>query len=181
MAEIGIITAGGKPIHLHAFSGIVVDQQKSTYTQVNRSNNDQQQVSTTHYNKVFIQAEDGAERSIEIEDKGFSARAGNRASMIWGIPGHKDEGPYLAVINHDTGALHTLRKPINDLAGPPFYNLLLIVTAIFIAIGVFDLFSGHIGSAIALLALGGGGIYWIFSRQKALIAKVTAAARALQP
>lgn len=181
MASIGTIKAGGKSIHLHAFSGEVVDQQKSTYTQVTQGSNNQQQVSTTYYNKVFIRAPDGSERSIEIQDKGFSARAGNKASMIWGIPGSKEEGPYLAVINHDTGALHTLRKPINDLAGPPFYNLLLIVTAIFIAIGVFDLFKGNIGSAIIMVAIGVGGIYWIYSRQKALIAKVSAAALALKP
>lgn len=71
MASIGIIKAGSKTLHLHAFSGEVVDQQKSTYTQVNQINSYQQQVSTTYYNWVFIRAPDGADRSIEIEDKGF--------------------------------------------------------------------------------------------------------------
>lgn len=101
--------------------------------------------------------------------------------MIWGILDGKEEGPYLAVVNHDTGALHTLRKPINDLAVPPFYNLLLILTAIFIAMAVFDLFKDNIGSAVIMAVIGGGGIYWIYSRQKALIAKVSSAALSLKP
>lgn len=181
MASIGTIKAGSKTIDLYAFSGEVVDQQKSSHTQVTTHNNNQQQVSTSYYNKIFLRAADGSERSIEIEDKGFSARTGNRASILWGIPPRKEEGPYLAVINHDTGAMHTIRKPINDLAGPPFYNMILIVAALFIAVGVVDLFSGNIFSAIMMCGIGGGIIYWIFSRQKALIEKVKAAALALQP
>jgi hypothetical protein len=181
MAAIGTINAGSKVINLYAFSGEVVDQQRSSYTQVSNGNNNQQQVSTTHYNKIFVQAADGTEKAVEIVDSGFSARAGSKVSIIWGIPGKKEEGPYLAVVNHDNGSIHTIRKAINDLAGPPFYNMLLIVTAIFIALGFFDLINGNIGSAIIMSAIGGGGIYWIYSRQKALMARVRAAGLALRP
>jgi hypothetical protein len=181
MASIGSINAGSKIIDLYAISGEVVDQQQSAYTQVTNNNNNQQQVSTTHYNKIFVRAEDGSEKSIEIVDSGFRARTGSRASIIWGIRPGKEEGPYLAVVNHDTGDVHTIRKPINDFASPPFYNMLLIVASLFIALGVVDLFSGNVGSAIAMSAIGGALIYWIYSRQKALLAKVKAAALALRP
>lgn len=182
MASFGSVNAGSKVIDLYAFSGEVVDQQKSSYTEVtNNNNNYQQQVSTTHYNKIFVRAADGSERAIEIVDAGFSARAGSKVSIIWGIAPKKENGPYLAVVNHDTGDVHTIRKPINDFASPPFYNMLLIVASLFIALGVFDLFSGSIGSAIVMGAIGGGLIYWIYSRQKALLAKVKGAALALRP
>lgn len=182
MASIGSVTSGGKTINLHAFSGEVVDQQKSSYTEVSRGNNNyQQQVSTTHYNKIFVRASDGAERSLEIVDAGFSARAGSKASIVWGIKEGKDEGPYLGIVNHDTGVVHLIRKPVNDLAGPPFYNMLLIAAAIFIAVGFYDLISGNIGSAIIMAGIGGGGIYWIYKGQKALLAQIKAAALALRP
>jgi hypothetical protein len=182
MAEFGTVNAGSKTIHLYEFSGEVVEQQKSSYTRVtNSSNNYQQQVSTTNYNKIFVRAADGSERSIEIVDSGFSARSGSKVSIIWGILSNKEEGPYLAVVNHDTSAIHTIRKPINDLASPPLYNMQLIIASIFIAVGVVDLFSGNLGSAFFMVAIGGGWIYWIYSRQKALLAKVRAAALALRP
>ena len=181
MASIGPVSAGSKTINLHAFSGEVVEQQKSSHTEVSRGNNNQQQVSTTHYNKIFVRASDGAERSLEIVDAGFSARAGSRASIIWGIKDGKDEGPYLGIVNHDTADVHLIRKPVNDLAGPPFYNMLLIVAAIFCALGFYTLLSGNIGSAIVMAGIGGGGIYWIYKGQKALLGKIKAAALALQP
>ncbi|HMV72498.1 MAG TPA: hypothetical protein PKC08_10015, partial [Pseudomonadales bacterium] len=93
----------------------------------------------------------------------------------------KAEGPYLGIVNHDTGAIHVIRKPVNDLAGPPFYNMLLIVTAIFIAVGFYDMTNGNIGSAIIMAGIGLGGIYWIYRGQKALLTQIKAAALALQP
>lgn len=182
MASIGTVTAGSKIIDIHAFSGEVVDQEKSSYTEVTRSNNNNyQNATTTHYTKMFIRAPDGEERSLQIVDSGFSVRAGSKASMLWGIPKGKDKGDYVAVVNHDTGAVHTIRKPVNDLAGPPFYNMLLIVAAIFIAIGFFDLISGNLGSALIKAGIGGGGIYWIYTGQKKLLAQITAMAAGLKP
>ncbi|MCC7330336.1 MAG: hypothetical protein IT484_09355 [Gammaproteobacteria bacterium] len=179
MAAFGTVTTGSKRIDLHAFTGEVVEQQKSSHTEVSRDNN--QPTSTTHYNKIFVRAADGAERSLEIVDSGFSARSGSKASIIWGIKDGKQEGPYLGIINHDTAAIHLIRKPVNDFAGPPFYNMLLIVAAIFCAVGFFDLMSGNIGSAIIMAGIGVGGIYWIYRGQKALLAQITAAVLALQP
>ncbi len=182
MAAFGSVTAGSKTINLHAFSGEVVEQQKSSHTEVSRgNNNNQQQVSTTHYNKIFVRAADGAERSLEIVDSGFSGRAGSKASILWGIKEGKDEGPYLGIVNHDTGDVHLIRKPVNDLAGPPFYNMLLIVASIFCALGFYDMINGSIGSAIVKAGIGGGGIYWIYKGQKALLGKIKAIALALQP
>lgn len=188
MASIGTIKAGRKDVHLYAFSGEVVEQQKSTHTQVTNSgntggfgNNQQTNVYTTHYNNIFIRALDGSEKNVEIVDKDFSARSGSKASILWGIVGNKEEGPYVAVVNHDTGSVHTIRKPINDIASPPFYNMLLIIAAVFIALGFYDMFNGNLGSAIMMAAIGGSIIYWIYARQKSLVAKVKAAALALRP
>jgi hypothetical protein len=181
MASIGPVTVGSKVINLHAFSGEVVEQQKSSYTEVTNDNNNYQRATTTHYNKLFIKNSNGEERSIEIVDAGFSARAGSKASMIWGIKQGKEEGPYVAVVNHDTGSVHTIRKPVNDLAGPPMYNMLLIIAAIFIAVGFFNLMSGNLGSALFKVAIGGGGIFWIYKGQKHLLEQIKTAAIALKP
>jgi len=181
MSAFATVKAGGKTVDLYAFSGEVVDQQKSSQTHVTTHNNNQQQVSTTYYNKLFVRGEDGSERSIELVDAGFGARQGSKVSIVWGIPPRKEEGPYLAVINHDTGDFHGIRKAINDLASPPFYNMLLIVWSIFIAVGVVDLFSGEIFSAFMMALIGCAGIYWIYSRQKAFLNTIKSAGLALKP
>ncbi len=181
MASIGTVTAGSKIIDIHAFSGEVVDQEKSSYTEVTRGNNNYQSSTTTNYTKIFVRAPDGEERSLQIVDSGFGVRAGSKASFLWGIPKGKDKGDYVAVVNHDTGSVHTIRKAVNDLAGPPFYNMLLIVASIFIAVGVFDLFSGNMGSALIKAGIGCGGIYWIYTGQKNLLAQIKAAAVGFKP
>jgi len=182
MAHIGAITVGRREVNLYSFTGQVVDQHRSTLTEVvdNRNSPAMSTSTTTSYNKIFIRAADGEERDVHIVDKGFSVRQGSTASLIWGIPVGKEKGEYLLVLNNDTGATHVIRKPCNDLAGPPFYNMLLIVFAIFLTLGLVGLFSGGIFSALIKLAIGGGGIYWIYKGQKALIAQLQATAARLR-
>lgn len=136
---------------------------------------------TWSYNKVFLRNQEGEEKALEIEDKGgFSARPGQKASIIWGIRKGKELGDYLAVVNHETGTIQCIRKAINDNAGPPFYNMLIIVLVIVGCIGLVDLFGGHIGSAMFLFAIGAGGVYWIYRKQKSLLGQVKSAALALK-
>jgi len=185
MASFATVLAGSRSLDLHAFTGQVVDQQRSSITEVTHHNPNNTMIgSTSHtrsYNKVFLRADDGEEKSLEIQDKGgFAARQGQKASIVWGIRKGKDVGDYLAVVNHETGAIHCIRKAVNDNAGPPFYNMLLIVLVIVGCVGLFDLFGGHIGSALFFFAIAGGGIYWIYAKQKRLLGQVKAAVLAMK-
>ena len=47
-------------------------------------------------------------------------------------------------------------------------------------VGLVDLFNGHIGSALFFFAVGGGGVYWIYRKQKGLLGQVKAAALAMK-
>jgi hypothetical protein len=185
MGSFASVKVGSRAIDLHAFTGRVVDQQRSSVTQVTRheSNSHITPGITTHtysYNKLFLRAENGEEKSLEFEDKGFTARHGERASIIWGIRAGKDVGDYLAVVNHETASFHGIRKAINDSAGPPAYNMLLIVLVIVGCVGLVDLFGGHVGSALFFFAISGAGIYWIYARQKGLLRQVRTAALAMK-
>ncbi len=181
MPSFATVTTGRGPVDLYAFTGVVADQEKSSYTEVTRNNNNNVATSsTTHYNTIFVRNEAGEERSVQIVDSGLALRAGSHASFIWGIPKGKEKGDYMVVINHDTGAMHTIRKAVNDLAGPPFYNMLLILAVIVGCVGLFDLFSGDLGSAIILIGIGAGAVYWIYKGQKALLAQVESAVRAMK-
>ena len=185
MPSFASVKAGSRTIDLHAFTGHVVDQQRSSVTEVTHHHPNNTMIGsssrTWRYNKVFLRAEDGEEKSLEIQDKGdFSARHGQKASIVWGIRKGKELGDYMAVVNHETGAVHCIRKAINDNAGPPFYNMLLIVLVIVGCVGLVDLFCGHIGSALFFFPIGGGGVYRIYLLQKSLLGQVKAAALAMK-
>lgn len=184
MSSFASVRAGSRTIDLHAFTGQVVDQQRSSVTEVTHQHPGNSAIGSTsrtwRYNKLFLRADDGAEKSLEIEDKGFSARQGQKASIIWGIRKGKELGDYLAVVNHETGTVQCIRKAINDNAGPPGYNLLLIVLVIVGCVGLVDLFGGHVGSALFFFAVGAGGVWWIYTRQQSLKRQVEAAALAMK-
>ncbi len=182
MSRIATLRSGLRTIDLHAFTGRVVDQQRSSVTEVTRHQGNAMLGTTTYtssWNKVFLQADNGEEKWLQVEDKGFAARAGQMASIIWGIRPGRKEGDYLAVVNHETGAFQCIRKAVNDNAGPPFYNMLLILLVIVGGVGLMDVFAGHYGSALFFFAVAGGGIFWIWRRQKQFIAKIKAAALAM--
>lgn len=183
MSRFATVRSGLRTIDLHAFTGRVVDQQRSTVTEVTRHHNNAMLGTTTHsssWNKVFVQADNGDEKWLEVPDKGFAARAGQMASIIWGIRAGREKGDYLAVVNHETGAFQCIRKAVNDNAGPPFYNMLIILL-VFVCggVGMMDVFGGHYGSALFFFAVGGGGIWWIWRRQTQFMAKIKAAALAM--
>ncbi len=180
MSSFATVKAGRRIINLHAFTGQVVDQQRRSITEVTHHQNNAALGTTSQtssFNKIFLKADNGDERSLEVADKDFAARAGQKASFIWGIRDGKTEGDYLAVVNHETGVVQCIRKAINDNAGPPGYNMLLILLVfVFGGVGASDVFGGHIASALFFFALGGGGIFWIYSRQKSLLEQVKTAA-----
>ncbi len=65
--------------------------------------------------KLALQETEGRERHIELgEELMVGVRTGNTVSAIWYIPEGKNEGPYLAASNHDTGERRFIRK---DIAG----------------------------------------------------------------
>ncbi|HEX2539653.1 MAG TPA: hypothetical protein VHM00_01070 [Caldimonas sp.] len=182
MSRFATLRSGLRTIDLHAFTGRVVDQQRSSVTEVTRHHANAMLGTTTRtssWNKVFLQADNGEEKWLEVPDQGFAARAGQMASIIWGIRAGKEKGDYLALINHETGAFQCIRKAVNDHAGPPFYNMLLILLVIVGCVGLVDVFGGHYGSALFFFAVGGGGIAWIWRRQKQFMAKIKAAALAM--
>jgi hypothetical protein len=180
MTKISTTLIGSRSIDLHAFTGEVVDQSTSHHTEATVHANNQVTTSTTSYSQLFIRDKNGEEREINVPNMKIGVRRGTTASLIWGIKTGKDWGPYIAVYNHDTKSIHHIRKGNNDLAGPPGYNMMLIAAVIVGVIGGYGVLTGDF-SSIVFLGAGCGAIYWIYMRQKKLMAAVDQAARAIIP
>lgn len=180
MPKLSTVHIGSRAIDLHVLTGEVVDQSTSYHTESTVHANNQVSTSTTSYSQMFVRAPDGEEKSLNVPDMKIGVRKGNTVSIFWGIKAGKDWGPYIAVYNHDTKSIHHIRKGNNDTAGPPGYNMMLIAAVIVGVIGGYGVLTGDM-SSIIFLAAGAGAIYWIYSRQKKLMAAVDQAARSLVP
>lgn len=168
------VRIGMRHINIYRFTGEVVDSQRSSETSVTAHNNGQVSSRTFHYNEIFLRAADGEERAVEVAGANVPVRAGNTVTVLWGIVGKKEKGSYTTVLNHDTRQIGHIAKPINDLSGPHFYNMLIIL---FVFVGVFSVmgtFQDNPGSILALLATG-GFFFWLLQRRKKLRAAMEAA------
>jgi len=62
---------------------------------------------TTVHNRthaVWLVLEDGTEMEVELPSHDFSVRASHRISVAWGGKAGSELGPYVAAVNHSTGA-----------------------------------------------------------------------------
>ena len=181
MPKISTVQIGSRTIDLYAHTGEVMDQSTSYHTESTVHSNNQVTTSTTSYSQLFVRSKEGEEKSLNVPDMKIGVRKGNTVSILFGIKqGGKDWGPYIAVYNHDTKSIHHIRKGNNDLAGPPGYNMMLIAAVIVGVIGGALVLSGDM-SALFFAAIGAGAVYWIYSRQKKLMAAVDQAARSISP
>jgi hypothetical protein len=178
MTAVSTIDIGMRKIHIYCFTGVVVDSQKSSQTSVTTHNNGQVSSHTEHYNEIFVQKENGEEMSAEVGGTGVSIRPGNRVSVLWGIVGNAERGPYTTVVNHDTGAKGHMAKGINDVCGPPFYNMLIILFVFIGVMGAGVLLSGDFGGSIPLLVPTGVYFWWLTGRRRKLRAAMVEAAAA---
>ena len=176
MPEVSTVQIGMRKVHIYRFTGAVVDSQKSTHTTATSNNNGQVTTYTEHYNEIFIQDEKGEQMSAEIGGTGVSVRPGNKVSVFWGIVGNAERGPFTTVINHDTGTKGHMAKGVNDVSGPPFYNMLIILFVFIGVMGAFSLLGGDIGGSIPLLAMTGAYFWWLTARRRKLRAATLAVA-----
>ena len=171
MPKINTITIGMRTIDLHAFTGEVVEKGTSTHTQSTVNNNNQVTTYTSTSSSLFIRSKDGEERSIEVPDMTIGVRQGSTVSLIWGIKKGKDNGPYIAVYNHDTKEIHHIRKGNNDLACPYGYNMMIIIAVMFGVIGGAYFLGGDFSSLFYVI-IGVGWVYWLYNKQQKLMKAV---------
>ncbi|EUJ09741.1 hypothetical protein Meth11DRAFT_0542 [Methylophilaceae bacterium 11] len=177
MAAVNNVSVGGRSISLYRFTGEVIDSQRSSETSITSHSNGQVSSYTSHYNEIFLRDKEGKEISVEVASAGVPVRPGNTVTVLWGILGNKDKGPYTTVYNHDTGNIGHIAKSVNDLCGPHLYNMLIIVFVIVGVIGAFSLLGGSIGSSIIPLAATAGFFYWLTGRRRVLRAAMEDAAK----
>lgn len=187
MPAIRTVHVGSRSIDIHCFSGEVMESQKWTTTQISGgggggyshngtgfSSNAPVTSRTTTHDQIFVRAPGGEERALELSDVHLAVRKGQWLTLIWAIRSGKDQGPYVAILNHNTGSLDYVAKAVNDSCGPMLYNLMIIVGVFAGVGGVFTLLGGSFFTGLVLAGGGIGGIVWIVRRRKQFKADIAA-------
>jgi len=110
-----IAVPDGRRCQLYYFTGKVMSTQKQKETQIRSSTqyqsfNNQSVTSvssnTVDHHEFFLADNGGKERSFKTVNFDFPCREGQTLSVMWTIEEGKNEGPFLAVRNHNTGERH---------------------------------------------------------------------------
>ena len=107
--------ARGQTPWFKVVSGQVIEELKRTETSIqqratiatNPYGSSGSSSATTVHNRthaVWLVLEDGTEIEVELPSHDFSVRAGHRVSVAWGGQEGSESGPYVAAVNHATGA-----------------------------------------------------------------------------
>jgi hypothetical protein len=110
MPEAGSVVVDGKRVTIYYQTGKVTSSRKQKETQI-RSNvqyHGNQAVtstssSTVDHHELFMVDSTGREIAFNIVDLDFPVREGHMVSVVWIIPEGKDAGPFVQVLNHNTG------------------------------------------------------------------------------
>lgn len=128
------LTTNGKPINLYWKTGTVINTSKTSTTQVHGGGSVHQgtgsiSVSSTStiHDQIFIKDIDGNEKSYKLSGFDVACREGNEITVMWAIKEGKEEGPYIAVLNHSTSRNFFNLKQFATLfePRPPLYMMII--------------------------------------------------------
>jgi len=142
------IIVGGKNVELHSVKGAVLSASKNMETKVSGSggggytyngrghtNSVKITSKTTVHDQFFLMDDDGREHAFQLQDFDLACREGNKLAVISAIKQGKNNGPYIAVINHTTGKVNYNANALKKAFAPNVF----LLGAIFIGVCVLGL------------------------------------------
>jgi hypothetical protein len=187
MAQISSINLGSRQIAIHSMSGEVMDSQKWTTTEISGGGGrgvisngsgyierDEVKSKTTTHDQIIIRTADGEEESLKVENLNLAVRQGHWVSLIWAIPSGWKEGPFVAVFNHNTGALDFIASAVNKACFPMISSILGVAAFLLALAGVLVCFTSSLLVGVLLIAPCAGYFLWLRRRRGAFTDQVSA-------
>jgi len=167
-----VVVPDGRRCQLYYFTGKVLSSQKQKETQISSGSQynagSGQTVATVSsrtvdHHEFFLADASGTERAFKTVNFDFPCRQGQTLSVMWTIAEGKNEGPFLAVRNHNTGERHDASQAsVAEWMKEP-YSWAVIGIAAAIIVVLFMIYD-----SLGLLALIGLPIYgWWRKRSRA--------------
>jgi hypothetical protein len=158
-----VVVPDGRRCQLYYFTGKVLSSKKQKETQISSGSQYNagtgQTVATVSsrtvdHHEFFLADAAGAERAFKTVNFDFPCREGQTMSVMWTIAEGKNEGPFLAVRNHNTGERHDASQAsVAEWMKEPYSWAVIGIAAAIIIVLLF------INGTIGFLALIGVPIY----------------------
>jgi hypothetical protein len=181
MTQLTTITIGSRRLEIHRFSGQVTSAEKWSTTEVSGGggsgvisngsgyvSNNPVKSKTTNHAQLLVLAPDGEERSLKLENVELAIRPGHWVSLIYAIRSGKQNGPYVAIFNHNTASLDFIPDGA-DKACIPFGSSLIGGAAFLVGFfgGLIAVIAGHYVLALLLAAPCVAYFVWLGRRRRA--------------
>jgi hypothetical protein len=181
MIKIGSVNLFWKTVDILTFTGVIVDQDKSSHTEVHATNvgnaysgnNVRVTTTVTNFNHVFVRNESGEERDIELKNPKVAFRNGQTATIICGTDPGAAFTYDIALYNNSLGQLQHNIKLNNELAmmpknflGKAAFIVVGCIAILLMIMAIFNFLFGNIGAALLEGVLGGGyiGCLWYLGK-----------------
>jgi hypothetical protein len=156
MSELGLLKVGMRSISFYYFTGVVENRRDSSHTQTTHEQGTNRVVSsyTDYRSDLIIRGADGNTVQVNSLAGHVSVNVGSTVTLVMVEQGKKDLKPYVAIHDHSTGKTGYFAKGVNDAAGPPLYNMGIIVALI---VGAVSLIGFSFANIVPL-----GLVAWFF-------------------
>lgn len=155
MTEISTVNFGSRQIAIHSISGEVMDSRKWTTTEISGGGGegvisngsgyikrDEVKSKTTTHDQIIIRTASGEEESLKVEDLNLAVRKGQWVSLIRAIPSGWNEGPVVAILNHNTGSRNFIDSAIKEACGASFIGPVTIILFLY---GIYVCYQSTLG------------------------------------
>lgn len=170
MGELTNLKVGMRTLTFFYFNGVVENRHDSSHTTRTYEQGSNHLVSshTEFRSDLVIRNAAGDVQQLNATAAKLSIREGARVTLV--MAARSDNGPqqFLAIQDQQTGQTGYFAKGVNDMAGPPLYNMGIIVALV---VGTVALLNLNFGNFV-LLALSAGFFYELYRRRKIVRAHV---------
>jgi hypothetical protein len=164
MSVVGPLKVGMRSIPFYYFTGVVENRSDSSHTTTTHEQGTNRVVSsyTDHRSDLIVRGADGRTEKVNSVLGHITVSVGSTITLVIVDLGKKGFKPYVALHDHGTGKTGYFAKGVNDAAGPPLYNMGIIVALILIAVSVI----GFSFAKIVPLGLAAWFFYELYRRRK---------------
>lgn len=164
MSELSTLKIGLRTLTFYYFNGIVENRHDSSHTTTTYEQGTNRVVSshTDHRSDLIIRNAAGDTQQVNAAAAHVSIREGSRVTLIMAATKEKGTQHFVSVYDHDSRQTGYFAKGVNDVAGPPLYNMGIIAAATAGVVGVIYFSAGK----ILPMGLAAAFFYELFRRRK---------------
>jgi hypothetical protein len=164
MSDLTNLKVGLRTLTFFYFNGVVENRSDSSHTETTYEQGTNRVVSsyTDHRSNLIIRGADGNTQQLNAAAAHIVIQEGAKVTLVMVARSDTGKQSFLAIHDQASGKTGYFAKSVNDAAGPPLYNMGIIVALIIGAIAILNLSLAN----FVLLGLAAYFFYELYRRRK---------------